>query len=77
VMRLSTPVIYRNQSLKSWRGTEPQDWRDLSSLVPNLGLAFSPADCVWLGIDYLRVLSGVIKAVEHIEAHDIEISRDL
>ena len=77
VMRLSTPVEFRNQSLKLWRGMEPQDWRDMISLVPNLGLSFSPADCVWLGIDYLRILSGVIKAVEHIEAHDMEISRDL
>ncbi len=77
MLRLSTPVEFRNQSLKSWRAMEPQDWRDLISSVPNLGLVFSPADCVWLGIDYLRILSGVIKAVEHIEAHDIEISREL
>ena len=77
LMRLSTPAQLRNQSLKLWRGMEPQDWRDMISAVPNLGLSFSPADCVWLGIDYLRILSGVIKAVEHIEAHDIEISRDL
>jgi sugar phosphate isomerase/epimerase len=77
MLRLSTPAIFRGQSLKSWRGMEPQDWRDLLSLVPDLTLSFSPADCVWLGIDYLRILSGVVKAVEQIEAHDIEISRDL
>ena len=45
--------------------------------MPNLGLNFSPADCVWLGIDYLRILSGLVAAIEHVEAHDIEINRDL
>ena len=54
-----------------------RDWRNLVSLCPSLSLSFSPADCVWLGIDYLRVLSGVASAIDHVEALDIEINRDL
>ncbi len=54
---------------------EPQDWRDLVCACPGIGLSFSPADCVWLGIDYLKILPGIASAVEHIEAHDIEINR--
>jgi sugar phosphate isomerase/epimerase len=77
LLRLSTPARFRDQSLKYWHGMEPQDWRDLIALIPNLGLNFSPADCVWLGIDYLRILSGLAPAIEHVEAHDIEISREL
>ncbi len=77
LLRLSTPLAFRDQSLKKWRAMEPQDWRDLISHGTNLSLSFSPADCVWLGIDYLRILSGMTKAIEHIEAHDIEISREL
>jgi sugar phosphate isomerase/epimerase len=77
LLRLSTAKVFRNQSLKRWRAMEPQDWRDLISHSLNLGLNFSPADCVWLGIDYLRILSGLITAIEHVEAHDIEISREL
>jgi len=77
MLRLSTPMEHRGKSLKYWRAMEPQDWRDLISEVPNLGLSFSPADCLWLGIDYLKILSGIIKAVEHVEAHDIEINREL
>ncbi|MDR3614560.1 MAG: sugar phosphate isomerase/epimerase [Candidatus Obscuribacterales bacterium] len=77
LLRLATPSLFRNQSLKSWTAMEPQDWRDLVTSCPNLGLSFSPADCVWLGIDYLRVLAGLTPAIDHIEAHDVEISRDL
>lgn len=77
LLRLSTPQTFRGVSLKSWRAMEPQDWRDLVSACPGLSLSFSPADCVWLGIDYLRILSGVAAAIDHIEAHDIEINRDL
>jgi sugar phosphate isomerase/epimerase len=77
ILRLSTALENRGKSLKYWRALEPQDWRDLISEVPNLGLSFSPADCLWLGIDYLKILSGVIKAVEHVEAHDVEINREL
>jgi sugar phosphate isomerase/epimerase len=77
LLRLATPLDYRGVSLKKWRAMEPQDWRDLISTCPNLSLSFSPADCVWLGIDYLRVLSGIAAAIEHVEAHDIEINREL
>jgi sugar phosphate isomerase/epimerase len=77
LLRLSTPQDFRGVSLKKWRAMEPQDWRDLVSACPSLSLSFSPADCVWLGIDYLRVLSGVAAAIDHVEAHDIEINRDL
>ena len=77
LLRLATPNLFRNQSLKRWTAMEPQDWRDFVTACPNLSLSFSPADCVWLGIDYLRVLAGLVPAIDHIEAHDIEISRDL
>jgi len=77
LLRLSTPQEFRGVSLKKWRAMEPQDWRNLVSLCPSLSLSFSPADCVWLGIDYLRVLSGVASAIDHVEALDIEINRDL
>ena len=56
---------------------EPQDWRDLVAACPGLSLSFSPADCVWLGIDYLRILSGLAAVIDHVEAHDVEINRDL
>ncbi|MGH9547826.1 MAG: sugar phosphate isomerase/epimerase family protein, partial [Terriglobales bacterium] len=78
LLRCATPAPYRGQSLKKWRGMEPQDWRDLLSIGQGeLSLSFSPADCVWLGIDYLQVLLGLTAAIEHIEAHDIEINRSL
>lgn len=77
LLRLSTPLDYRGVSLKKWRAMEPQDWRDIIAACPGLSLSFSPADCVWLGIDYLRVLSGIASAIDHVEAIDIEINRDL
>ena len=77
LLRLSTALDLRGTSLKGWRTMEPQDWRDLISACPGLSLSFSPADCVWLGIDYLRILSGIAAAIDHVEAHDIEINRDL
>jgi sugar phosphate isomerase/epimerase len=77
LIRLATAPQFRGRSLKSWTAMEPQDWRDLLSVGEGVGLSFSPADCVWLGIDYLKVLPGIVSAIEHIEAHDIEISRDL
>lgn len=78
LLRLSTPCAWRGVSLKKYRPMEPQDWRDLLSLCQGeLSLSFSPADCVWLGIDYLRILPGLAAAVEHIEAHDIEINREM
>lgn len=76
-MRLSTPQEFRGQSLKHWRAFEPQDWRDMVAVCPGLSLSFSPADCVWLGIDYLTILSGLVNAIDYIIAHDIEINRDL
>lgn len=77
LLRLSTAKEFRNKSLKHWIATEPQDWRDLMAGCPGLALSFSPADCVWLGIDYLKILSGIVSGIEHIEAHDIEISRTM
>lgn len=77
LLRLSTPMIFRDQSLKYWRATEPQEWREFLSGDANIGLSFSPADCLWLGLDYLRILAPLISAIEHVEAHDVEISREL
>ncbi|HEY9784237.1 MAG TPA: TIM barrel protein [Candidatus Obscuribacterales bacterium] len=77
LLRLATPAEFRGHSLKEWKAMEPQDWRDLVSSVPDLSLSFSPADCIWLGIDYLKILSGLASAIDHVEAHDIEINRDL
>lgn len=77
LLRLSTPVSFRGQSLKTWRAMEPQEWRDILAANPNVGLSFSPADCVWLGIDYLQILPGIAPAIDHVEAHDIEINRTL
>jgi len=77
LLRLSTAKEFRNKSLKHWLAMEPQNWRDLMAGCPGLALSFSPADCVWLGIDYLKILSGIVSGIEHIEAHDIEISRTM
>ncbi len=77
LLRLATPVDFRGVSLKRWHAMEPQDWRDLISGCPELSLSFSPGDCLWLGIDYLQILAGVTAAIEHIEAHDIEINRSM
>lgn len=77
LIRLSTAPEFRGKSLKNWQAMEPQDWRDLMSICPGAGLSFSPADCVWLGIDYLKILPGIATGVEHIEAHDVEIVRNV
>ncbi|MBX3152525.1 sugar phosphate isomerase/epimerase [Candidatus Obscuribacterales bacterium] len=77
LLRLSTPHEFRGVSLKRWRAIEPQDWRDLISGCPGLSLSFSPADYLWLGIDYLGALAAILPALEHIEAYDVEILRDL
>jgi sugar phosphate isomerase/epimerase len=78
LLRLATPESLRKLSLKKWRAMEPQDWRDLLSLCQGeLSLSFSPADCLWLGIDYLQILPGIASAIEHVEAHDIEINRTM
>jgi len=75
LLRLSTPVDYRGVSLKKWRAMEPQEWRDLISACPGLSFVYSPADLLWLGIDYLRNLPHMVSAIEHIVAHDVEINR--
>lgn len=77
LLKLSTPSSTRRLSLKKWRAMEPQDWRDLLSGCSGLSLSFSPADCVWLGIDYLQILSGFNAAIEHVEANDVEINRQM
>lgn len=77
LLRLSAAKEFRNKSLKHWIAMEPQDWRDLLAGCPGLALSFSPADCIWLGIDYLKILPGIVSGIEHIEAHDIEISRTM
>ena len=77
LLRLSTPYEFRGVSLKRWRAMEPQDWRDLLSGCPGLSLSFSPADCLWLSLDYLSVLAPIVPAIDHIEAYDVEILRDL
>ena len=77
LLRLSTAKENRNKSLKKWLAMEPQDWRDLIASCPGLSLSFSPADCVWLGIDYLKILSGIVSGIDHIEAHDVEINRTM
>jgi sugar phosphate isomerase/epimerase len=56
---------------------EPQDWRDLLSSCQGLSLSFSPGDCLWLGIDYLAVLSHFAAAIENIEGADVEIDREM
>ncbi|MBY0358963.1 MAG: TIM barrel protein [Candidatus Obscuribacterales bacterium] len=77
VVSLSTPPCWRGRSLKYWRPSDPQEWRDLLAAMPEISLSFSPADCLWQGIDYLRLLPGIVKALEHIEVQDVEINRDM
>jgi len=77
VLRLSTPTIYRGKSLQSWHPMQPQDWRDLLSLLPDLSLSFSPADCMWQGLDYLQLLPAFVSAIEHVEALDVEINHEM
>jgi sugar phosphate isomerase/epimerase len=77
VLRLSTAPPLQGKSLKKWRPIGPDDWRNLLSIAPGLSISFSPADCVWQSIDYLRSLPVFISAIEIVEAVNIEISRDL
>src|SRR5207237_7017883 len=44
---------------------------------PGLALSFSAADCVWQNIDYLKILPGLVAAIERVEANDVEINRAL
>lgn len=75
LLNLSTPVEYRGVSLKKWRAMDPQEWRDLITSCPELGLIYSPADCLWQGIEYLANLSAFASAIDHVVAHDVEINR--
>ncbi len=77
VLRLSTPRSHQGQSLRLWRPLQPQEWREILSAFPALSLAFSPADCVWQGIDYLQILPPFTAALELVELHDVEINRSL
>ncbi len=77
VLRLSTPSRYRGKSLQTWHPMQPQDWRDLLSLMPELSLSFSPADCLWQGLDYLQLLPSFVSAIEHVEALDVEINHEM
>ena len=77
LVRLATPTPYRGVSLKHWRAMEPQEWRDLIALCPGLSFVYSPADLLWLGIDYLTNLPGMVSAIDHVVAHDVEINRTI
>jgi sugar phosphate isomerase/epimerase len=77
LLRLATPTEFRGISLKKWRAMEPQEWRDLLSLCPGLSFVYSPADLLWLGIDYLLNLPGMVSAIDHVVAHDVEINRTI
>ena len=77
LLSLATAPSHRGRPLKQWRPLEPQEWRDLIANCPGLGLSFSAADCVWQNIDYLKILPGLVPAIEHVEANDVEINRVL
>jgi sugar phosphate isomerase/epimerase len=77
LLSLSTAPANRGKPLKHWRPLDPQEWRDLIANCPGLALSFSAADCVWQNIDYLKILPGLVPAIEHVEANDVEINRDL
>lgn len=74
---LAAPESERQRSLKLWRPLEPHEWRDLLAECPGLCLSFSAADCAWQSIDYLAILPGIVKAIEHVEARDVEVNRHL
>ncbi|MBS1988899.1 MAG: sugar phosphate isomerase/epimerase [Cyanobacteria bacterium SZAS LIN-3] len=77
LVRLATPTDCCGVSLKKWRAMEPQEWRDLITACPGLSFVYSPADLIWLGIDYLLNLPAMVSAIEHVVAHDIEINRSI
>lgn len=77
VLSTGTPASARGQSLKNWRPLEPQEWRELLAGLPELCLSFSVADCAWQGIDYLRILPNLVKAIDHVEAQDVEVIRQI
>ena len=77
LLSLSTPAANRGKTLRQWRPMEPQEWRDLIAHCPGLALSFSAADCAWQSIDYLGILPGLVAAIEHVEANDVEINRPM
>lgn len=77
LLSLSTPACFIGKSLRSWRPLEPDEWRTLLAGLPDLGLSFSVADCVWQGIDYLRIISNLVPAIEHVQAQDIQVNRQI
>lgn len=77
LLRTGTPPGYHGVSLSRWTPTHPQLWREILACCPGLALSFSPADCLWQGIDYLRILPDLLPAIEHIEANDVEVNRRL
>lgn len=77
LLSLSTPENNRGQTLRKWRPLEPKEWRDLIAECPGLAISFSAADCAWQNINYLQILPGLVAAIEHVEANDVEINRDL
>ncbi len=76
-LSLAAPEKYRGKSLRSWRPIEPQEWRNLLAGVPDLSLSFSVADCAWQGIDYLKILPALVPAIEHVEAQDVHVNRQI
>jgi sugar phosphate isomerase/epimerase len=77
LLRLSTPMCFRGQSLAAWTPTSPQTWRDILAACPGLLLSFSPADCAWQGIDYLSLVGQLAPAIGCVEAMDFEVNRSL
>lgn len=75
LLSTATPSMLRGKSLRLWRPAYPQEWRELLAAVPNLSLSFSAADCLWQGIDYLKILPGLVQAIDHVEALDVEVNR--
>lgn len=77
LLSLSSPDQFLGKSLRLWRPLAPEEWRELLAMLPELSLSFSAADLVWQGIDYLSALSHLAPAIEHVEAQDIEVNREI
>ena len=77
LLSLSTPQIMQGKSLSKWRPIEPQEWRDLLAGIPDLALSYSVADSAWQGIDYLKMLPALVPAIEHVEAQDVQVNRQI
>lgn len=77
LLTMSTPAGNRGLTLRKWRPLEPQEWRDLIVNCQGLALSFSAADLAWQNINYLQILPGLVNAIEHVEANDVEINREL